>query len=496
MSVIRFFIVALILQCGTVCASIESIPKLLDSVANLAAQKNRHHTAPFKTVALSIPVPLQNLPYATYPTDVEYNTVRFNYNKRFNVFPKALFAPTTIAEAQFVLAALKQYQLEFSVRSGGHCFEPGSLSSEYIFDLKNFNAIIPDINREEVYIGAGCLLNAVIETLGSLNYAIPTGTCPTVCVTGLTLGGGIGLLTRTYGLTCDSVKSITLLTAENEVIEVNENNHADLFWALKGAGNGSFGIVLGFTFQMHYLPVSSFYELLWTWDPAQTFEILSTWQKWVLTLPSSISSSIRLEYKEGIIGVKIIGIKVGAEPFTEWVSAFGALHPAVRIFQGSYSDNSQYWAAEPSLPFNKIKSKILFEPLSKKVIHKIIEYLTCLEKNQFNLRIFLNFDAFGGNVPNFHNSFAFKNTFGWWYQAVYWPLQTQDKLAESLINKIYYDTERYVSKYSYANATDYDLRCHYLKAYYGPYVNQLIKIKHQYDPENIFHWKQSIPLVR
>ena len=483
MSSFKYFITALIFQC------------LLFNFnfADIGVEHASQNQNIFK-ILQTIPPELQNLPYAVYPNDVTYNTFRFNFNKRFNVFPKAIISPRTAEEAQYIFSLLKQYDLPFSIRSGGHCFEPGSLSSDYIFDLKNFDKIIPDIANEEVYIGAGCRLYQVIEKLGEINYVLPTGTCPTVCVTGLTLGGGIGLLTRTYGLTCDSVKSITLLNAAGEIITVDKDHYANLFWALKGGGNGSYGIVLGFTFNMHYLPTVSFFELSWQWNKKEALRIIKTWQRWVKNLPSSISTSLRLESKEGLIGIRIIGIKASAEPFTEWQPAFTSLDPTVTIHQDTYVNTTQYWVAQPTLPFNKIKSKILIDPLSNDVIQKIVNYLEFLKKEKPDVRIFLNFDAFGGKVPNFETSFPFRNAFGWWYQAIYWPLQTQTQEALSLINRIYEETSPLISKYSYSNATDYDLGARYLKAYYGPHVNRLIKIKKRHDPKNIFKWKQSIPI--
>ena len=119
------------------------------------------------TLWSSIPPELQNLPYGVYPDTPGYNIERFNYNKRFNVHPKAIFNPRTYHEAVYVLSSLKEYRLDFAVRSGGHCFEPGSLSNDYILDLGEFNAIIPSIEKEEVFIGAGARLQDVINTLES-----------------------------------------------------------------------------------------------------------------------------------------------------------------------------------------------------------------------------------------------------------------------------------------------------------------------------------------
>lgn len=214
----------------------------------------------------NIPSKLRHLSYAIYPISIGYDTARFNYNKRFNVFPHMIITPRTKKEARFALKMLKKYHLPFSVRSGGHCIQAASLSSGYIFDLRYFNAIVPNVERQEVYIGAGARLGTVIETLGALDFAIPTGTCASVGVGGLTLGGGLGVLGRIYGLTCDSVKSITFLSARGEVIEVNKKQHPDLFWALRGAGNGSYGIVLGYTFKMHHVPHVSYLTLDWSWS--------------------------------------------------------------------------------------------------------------------------------------------------------------------------------------------------------------------------------------
>lgn len=449
-----------------------------------------------------IPPELQNLPYAIYPTSPEYNTARLIFNKRFVYFPKAIIAPTTFQEAQYVLGVLRQYHLNFSVRSGGHCFEPGSLSSDYVFDLRNFNSIVPNVNNQEVYIGAGCLLGTIIDTLGQIDYAIPTGTCPTVGVTGLTLGGGIGLLIRQFGLTCDSVKSITLLTANSEIIEVNASNYPDLFWALLGGGNGSYGIVLGFTFQMYYIPEVTFYELIWEWNSKLIPSIFRAWQPWVEKLPDNITSVLGIRHPNEMCSlphetpplvIRIFGLKVGSEPFIEWECAFKDLKPLVRTFTGRYIDIAKYWASEPQLPFNKAKSRILMKPITRNVIKQITNFFESLEKHNPNYLVYFNFEAFGGAVPNNRTSFFPRDAFGWWFQAYYWDQQKQSDKILALSQRFYSKIPSEVSKYCYSNIVDYDLGRHYLKRYYGDHVDRLIRVKDRYDPTNLFHWKQSIP---
>lgn len=460
------------------------------------------HTA---QLLADIPPELRHLPYAIYPNDPEYNTDRLNFNKRFVYFPKAIIIPETYRQIQHVVAVLKKHHLSFSVRSGGHCFEPGSLSSDYIVDLRNFNSIIPDTAKQQVYIGAGCQLKTVIETLGDIDYAIPTGTCPTVGVAGLTMGGGIGLLGREYGLTCDSVVSITFLNADAEIIEVDASSHPDLFWALRGGGNGSYGIALGFTFKMHYVPVATFYELIWEWDPKLVIPIMTEWQEWVQTLPDNISSVLGLRHPNIItaepektppVVIRIFGLKVGHEPFTEWAPAFHKLHPEVKIFHDSYLNTAQYWSTESPFPFNKNKSRILEKPVTKKVMKLVANFFEKIDETNPDWQVYFNFEVFGGKIPHFHTAFYPRKAFGWWEQAYYWQLQEENGEILALSNAFYKNIPPEVSRYCYANMVDYDLGKEYLTDYYGSHVDRLIKIKNIYDPTNLFHWKQSIPLKR
>lgn len=452
----------------------------------------------------AIPEEFQDLSFAIYPGSYEYDTDRFNYNKRFNYFPKIIFYPKKDKHVQFLVKTFKKYHLEFAIRSGGHCFEPGSLSSDYIVDLSKFNKIIPDIHKKEVYIGAGTELKNVIRTLGELDHAIPTGTCPSVGVTGLTLGGGIGFLSRQFGLTCDSVKSIKLVDAKGRIIEATNDTHPDLFWALRGAGNGSYGIVLGFTFKIHYVPVVTYYELMWEWDINLVEPIMKTWQAWAETLPDSITTVLGVRHPNAMCAIpeespplviRIDGLKVGSEPFTEW-KVFKKFHPQVKIIQTNYLDSSKYWSNESPLPFNKGKSKILNKPLTKKTIHKVVEFFRKLEDKNPNFLVYFDFERFGGKVASNNSSFFPSQAFGWWEQAYFWefPEQTEEVLA--LSRDFYKTLSNKTFPYCYANFVDYDLGDEYLHRYYGDHVDRLITIKQKYDPYNLFHWHQSIPTSR
>lgn len=457
-----------------------------------------------------IPPGLLGLSYGVYPDDVQYNSERFNYNQRYNFFPQAILSPTTEIEAQTVLGiltnpALNNYDQSFSVRGGGHCYEPGSLSSSTIFSLSGFSGTLSYTypTATTAKIGAGNLLGTVdgvpgvIDTLGPLGYAIPTGTCTSVGVAGLTLGGGIGLLGRPYGLTVDYVKSFTLLTADNNIIEVDANNYPDLFYALRGGGNGAYGIVLYITYNLLQVPDTCYYQLIFPWNPETAPEIFEAMQNWVATLPDNISVITTTAYDYGQTSLIIEGLKVGStalvNPFTEWQSAFGAFNPEVDLKYDTYYGTSQYWVAQDNSPFRKAISNVLMTPISNKGIKKIFNFINHLSEIGAQTEFIFQVEALGGKIAQSTSPIMLKNGFAWMYQPTIWKLQSEEAAALDISSKFHSYVSKYVSKFAMNNTVDYTLGNYFLTAYFGSNAAQLIEIKKKYDPNNVFKWQQSIP---
>ena len=215
------------------------------------------------------------------------------------------------------------------------------------------------------------------------------------------------------------------MNAEGKVLCVTKETYPDLFWALLGGGNGSYGIVLGFTFTMYSIPKDTFYELIWEWDTKKIAPVMRAWQEWVKTLPSNISSVLGIRHPNEICAlpdevpplvIRVFGLKIGSEPFTEWKSAFKGLKPdKVNIFQGTYLETSKYWVSQSKLPFNKNKSRILMQPVSEEVIQYVTQFFESIEDIKF--LVYFNFEAFGGKVPLNRTSFFPRDAFAWWQQA-------------------------------------------------------------------------------
>lgn len=209
------------------------------------------------------------------PGDADYATARQLYNTRYDdQKPDAVAYVAHEADVQECLAYARAHRTPLAVRSGGHDYAGWSSGTgRLVVDVSRLNGVAGDGT-----VGAGARLVDVYTGLAKNGRTIPGGSCPTVAVSGLTLGGGHGVTARAYGLTCDSLTSATLVTADGRRLTANDQQNADLFWALRGAGNGNFGVVTSLTFRTHEAPRGVTAYLTWPWRQAQG--VIEAWQAW------------------------------------------------------------------------------------------------------------------------------------------------------------------------------------------------------------------------
>ena len=163
-------------------------------------------------------------------------------------------------------------------------------------------------------IGSGSSLGSVYDALASSHLAIPAGSCFPVGVAGHSLGGGFGLLGRPFGLACDSILSMEVVDASGKILTVSEQENPDLFWALRGGGNGSFGVVTNFNFRTSSVNMVAKLAITWTKPVTQAVKIVQAWQEWLENLPSSITGTLHLtKAKGGLITVHMAGLSVQSE---------------------------------------------------------------------------------------------------------------------------------------------------------------------------------------
>lgn len=170
------------------------------------------------------------------PGDRSWSTAHQLYNTRFDSLkPTAVAYVAHADDIRTTMAYARAHNIPLSIRNGGHSYAGWSSGNgRLILDVSKLNTIRASAN--EAVVGAGSKLIDVYRALAAKGVTIPAGSCPTVGVSGLTLGGGHGVVSRAYGLTCDSLTQATLITADGKQVVANASENKDLFWALRGAG--------------------------------------------------------------------------------------------------------------------------------------------------------------------------------------------------------------------------------------------------------------------
>lgn len=224
------------------------------------------------------------------PGNSQYENLRPVFNTRFDsIKPAAVVRCANAQDVQKVLAFAQDNKLALVPRSGGHGYAGYSTSEGgIVLDLNNMSAII--LGNGTATIGAGAKLVDVYDQLTAKGVAIPIGSCLSVGIGGLAQGGGIGIVDRAYGLTCDNLLSAEVVLADGRLVTCDADNHPELFWALRGGGGGNFGVVTQFTFKTH--ATSDITTLEADFDFKDFVVVMSAWQAWPDSLPNHIWAQV------------------------------------------------------------------------------------------------------------------------------------------------------------------------------------------------------------
>ncbi len=226
-----------------------------------------------------------------------YDSARLTANPRYdNVHPAAVARCATPSDVAVVVAFAQEQRIPFSVRSGGHSYPGWSTGPGLVLDVSSLRSLQVDPETRTVRVGAGARLVDVYTGLAARGLGIAAGSCPTVGLAGLTLGGGVGVLSRSWGLTCDAVTSQQIVTADSLVREAAEGT--DLLWATKGGGGGSFGVVTALTLAARSASAVTLFAIHWPWPAAA--EVVDAWQHWGPSTDPRCWSTLKLHAGGGV----------------------------------------------------------------------------------------------------------------------------------------------------------------------------------------------------
>ena len=384
--------------------------------------------------------------------------------------------------------------LPFAIRSGGHSFEGLSESSTVVLDTRLMSAIKVDVASKTVTVGAGASLGSIYKALAPHNLAFAAGSCPTVGVSGHSLGGGYGYLARPFGLTADNLLAIDLVDPQGHHVHADARQNPDLFWANRGGGGGSFGVATAFRFQLQRLTNVLVFRVDWpSLDPAHAAAVLKDWQAWAPQAPASINATFLIRrHPGGSVDLRCSGQSIGSRGQLQ--TALRPLSRSPQIRSMSFFAAVNYFAggksgwAYSSAPM-KGKSDYVVSPLSDDGATTLMNQVAAKPG------IYIICDAYGGviaNVAGDATAFAHRAAL---YSVQYgstWsdPKDTPQRLAD--MRDLYAAMRPYVSGAAYVNYCDLDL-ADWQSAYWGPNLARLKQVKAAFDPDNVFRHAQSVP---
>jgi len=221
------------------------------------------------------------------PGDAGYEQARQVYNGMISKYPALIVHCVDVADVISAVNFARDHQLTLAVRGGGHNGPGlGTCDDGLVIDLSGMKGIRVDPVARTVRVDGGCTWGEVDHATHPFGLATPSGFISTTGVGGLTLGGGIGYLSRTLGLTIDNLLGVDMVLADGSFVTASASEHADLFWAVRGGG-GNYGVVTSFLFQLH--PISTVYGGPMLWPLEQTSEVMKFWRDFISNAPEEIN---------------------------------------------------------------------------------------------------------------------------------------------------------------------------------------------------------------
>lgn len=223
--------------------------------------------------------------------DAAFNSMRQPFNKRIRLQPEIIAVCKNEAGVQQAVNYARELGLSIAVKSGGHSFEGFSLNDNgMVINVSALKQIQLD-NKNQLTCGPGVILAQLYTYCLPRERLVPAGSCGTVGLAGLTLGGGYGLFSREFGLTCDYLTGVRIVTAKGEVID--SDDMPELLWACKGGGNGHFGVVTELRYDTVQAPTTLYQYRLRSYkvSPGKAVSLAKVWFDHTASLPEEAYSA-------------------------------------------------------------------------------------------------------------------------------------------------------------------------------------------------------------
>lgn len=231
------------------------------------------------------------LPRVVFPEDPGYDAARAAWNLHADQRPAAVVTATSAEEVVGAVELAKTFGLRVAPQSTGHLATALPTLEDTILVKTAIGGVTVDPAARRARVGAGAVWQDVVDAVTPHGLAALSGSSHDVGVTGYTLGGGMSWLARQYGLSCNNVHAVELVTADGRLVRADRLQNADLFWAVRGGG-GNFGVVTALEIEL--FPITEVYAGMTVWPVSQAREVLAAWVASARTAPDPVTTSLRI----------------------------------------------------------------------------------------------------------------------------------------------------------------------------------------------------------
>ncbi len=442
----------------------------------------------------------------TRPGDPDYDDARAVYNAMIDRRPAAIVRCADVEDVVSCVRFAARHGLDLAVRGGGHnAGGLGVADDALVIDLSALRSVSVDPGAHTVQVGGGCTWSDVDAATVPLGMATPSGFLASTGVGGLTLGGGVGYLSRRFGLTIDNLLSAEVVLADGSVVTASSRSHPDLFWALRGGG-GNFGVVTSFRFSCHDIGENGVViggPVLY--DLADTDAVMRWYRDLLPALPEELSGWIGLltvppapPFPEELWGRPACGIvwcytgrHEGADEVLAPVREFGSpllvglqempFSMLQSAFDPLYPPGLQwYWRAD------------FFNEISDRAIDVHRRYGARLPTGHSTMHLY-PIDGAASRVPDDATAFAYRG--GGWAGVIVGvdPDPAKAGVITDWAKQYWSDLHPTSAGGAYINFMMDDEGSDRVRASYLGNYERLAQVKARYDPTNLFHINQNIP---
>ncbi|HLO25403.1 MAG TPA: FAD-dependent oxidoreductase, partial [Geobacteraceae bacterium] len=221
------------------------------------------------------------------PGEAEYDAARKVYNAMIDRHPRLIVRCRDVADVITAVNFARDNELLLAIRGGGHnAGGLGVCDDGLVIDLSLMKGVRVDPGERTVRVEGGCVWGDVDHATHAFGLATPSGIISTTGVAGLTLGGGIGHLTRRCGLSVDNLQEADLVLADGSFVTTNAEKNPDLYWAIRGGG-GNFGVVTSFLFRLH--PIDTVYAGPMFWELEQAADMMRWYRDFITRAPEELN---------------------------------------------------------------------------------------------------------------------------------------------------------------------------------------------------------------